>query len=148
MSTDVYVLADEGGCHLMSGCGFPAPGSDIFVFEPWFHIGPFAVTKPAFLTVLATVAIIAFFWSAFARPKLVPNRIQNLGELGYLFVRDQIARPMIGERGDKYVPYFVTLFFTIWVLNMLAFIPVAQFPVTSRVFFPAMGLCESVPSAK
>lgn len=133
-----HVLAD--GCHLMgsNNCGFPAPGAEIFVFDPLFTIGPFEVTKPALLAAICAVLIIVFFWAAFGKSKLVPGRVQGLGELGYLFVRDQIARPMIGVKGDKFVPYFMTMFFFIWSMNMMAFVPFVQFPVTSRIFFPAM----------
>lgn len=136
--TAAHVLAD--GCHLLgsNNCGFPAPGADIFIFDPLFSIGPFDVTKPALLAALCSVGIIAFFWAAFSKSKLVPGRIQSVGELGYLFVRDQIARPMIGAKGDKFVPYFMAMFFLIWSMNMMAFVPFIQFPVTSRIAFPAM----------
>jgi F-type H+-transporting ATPase subunit a len=63
--------------------------------------------------------------------------VQNLGELGYLFVRDQIARPMIGKRGDNFMPFLVSLFFFVWALNLMSIIPVAQLPVTSFIAFPA-----------
>ncbi|GAA3233145.1 F0F1 ATP synthase subunit A [Actinocorallia longicatena] len=139
MIADV-VLASGDSCHFESSahCGFPAPGPEIFVFDTWFSIGPFEVTKPAFLAVVACAVICAFFWAAFSKAKLVPNRIQSVGELGYLFVRDQIARPMVGAKGDKFVPYFLAMFVFIWLLNFMAFIPLAQFPVTSRIAFPAL----------
>jgi F-type H+-transporting ATPase subunit a len=137
VSADV-VLASEGGCHLLSGCGFPAPGPELFVFEPMFSIGPFEVTKPAFLAAISAIAIIGFFWAAFSNAKLVPSRIQSMGEMAYLFVRDQIARPMIGKEGDRFVPYFLSMLVFIWLLNFMAFVPIMQFPVTSRVAFPAM----------
>lgn len=138
MSADVVLAASEGGCHLFSGCGFPAPGAEIFIFDPMFSIGPFEVTKPALMAAVTALIVIAFFWAAFSKAKLVPGRIQALGEMGYLFVRDQIARPMVGKEGDKYVPYFMTLFFFIWMLNFMAFVPLIQLPVTSRVAFPAL----------
>jgi len=132
------VLADS--CHLMGSnhCGFPSPGPEIFIFDPIFWVGPIPVTKPDLLALVCAVGIIGFFWAAFSKAKLVPNRIQSVGEIGYLFVRDQIARPMIGAKGDKFVPYFMAMFFFIWAMNMMAFVPLAQFPVTSRIAFPAM----------
>ena len=136
MSADV-VLASEGGCHLLSGCGFPAPGADIFIFQPMFSIGSFEVTKPDFVAAICAVVLLGFFWAAFSKTKLVPSRIQSLGELGYLFVRDQVARPMIGKEGDRFLPYLMSLFFFIWILNFMAFVPFIQFPVTSRIVFPA-----------
>jgi len=125
------------GCHLGSGCGYPAPGyPHDFLFRPIFTVGGFSLTKPMLLAVVCSGIVIAFFWAAFAKPKLVPRGAQNLGELGVLFVRDQILRPMMGKRGDGYLPFLVSLFFFIWVMNLMEIIPVAQFPAMSRVAFP------------
>ncbi|HXL16607.1 MAG TPA: F0F1 ATP synthase subunit A, partial [Streptosporangiaceae bacterium] len=88
------------------------------------------------LAVICSAIVIAFFWAAFAKPKLVPSGIQNLGELGVLFVRDQILRPMMGKRGDGFLPFLVALFFFIWVMNIMEIIPVAQFPANSEFAFP------------
>jgi F-type H+-transporting ATPase subunit a len=63
--------------------------------------------------------------------------MQSVGELGYLFVRDTVAREFMGRKGDKYVPFLVSLFFLIWALNMMSIIPLAQFPVTSHIAYPA-----------
>ena len=125
------------GCHLGSGCGYPAPTyPESFTFRPIFTIGSFSFTLPMLLIVLSGVLVIAFFWAAFAKPKLVPRGVQNLGELGMLFVRDQILRPMMGKRGDGYLPYLVSLFFFIWFANLMEIIPVAQFPPMAIFAFP------------
>ena len=63
--------------------------------------------------------------------------MQNVGELGVTFVRDQILRPMMGKRGDGYLPFLVALFFFIWVMNLMEIIPVAQYPPMSQIAFPA-----------
>lgn len=145
MSGSVLVPAE--GCHLLSGCGFPAPSSAIF---EWPVLGTFNlfgldfhITKPVVLLALGTAIVMIFFLVAAAKPKLVPTRIQSLGELGYTFVRDQISREVIGKDGDKYVPFLVSLFFFVWVLNLFSIIPIAQFPVTSKFAFP-VGLALMV----
>ena len=124
-----------------SHCGYPAPGygqgTTTYVFTPFFTIGSFAFTKPMLLALVSTVIVVAFFWAAFAKPKLVPRGAQNLGELGVTFVRDQILRPMMGKRGDGYLPFLVSLFFFIWVMNLMEIIPVAQYPPMSQIAFPA-----------
>jgi F-type H+-transporting ATPase subunit a len=125
------------GCHLQSGCGYPAPGfPQSFTFEPIFTIGSFKFTLPMLLILLAAGLVIAFFWAAFAKPKLVPRGMQNLGELGIMFVRDQILRSMMGKRGDGYLPFLCSLFFFIWFANLMEVIPVAQFPPMSVFSFP------------
>ena len=133
-ATASTVLAD--GCHLGSGCGFPAPSLDDFYFTPIFSIGGFHFTKPMLLGLICAGIVCFFFYYAFRRPKLVPRGAQNVGELGYLFIRDQIARPMIGKGGDSFVPFLFSLFFFIWVMNLMEIIPIAQFPATSKIAFP------------
>ena len=136
MTGDVAAAAaGSGGCHLFSGCGFPAPGLQNFNFKPLFTVGSFNFTKPEMLAILCAVVVIVFFWVAFANPKVIPGRMQSLGELGVLFVRDQILRPSIGSRGDKYLGLLISLFFYIFLCNIMELIPVLQFPVMSRISF-------------
>ena len=136
MTGDVQVVAaPAGGCHLFSGCGYPAPGLQDFDFKPIFTVGSFGFTKPMLIAVLCVLAVIAFFWAAFARPKLVPRGAQNIGEMAILAVRDQILRPSLGRKGDSYLPFLVSLFFFIYVMNLMELIPFFQFPVPSRIGF-------------
>ncbi len=129
--------ADETARHLGSGCGYPAPGyPSSFTYGPLFRIGSFTFNKPMLLAVICAAIVCVFFWSAFAKPKLVPKGAQNLGELGVLFVRDEILRPMMGKKGDGFLPFLVALFFFIWIMNIMEIIPVAQFPANSEFAFP------------
>ncbi len=142
MADPIRLLAEgvPPGCHLNSGCGFPAPGSDIFDFAPVWQFDvlgvTFDITKPMILLVIAAVVVVAFFVYAFRNAKIVPRGAQNVAEYGYLFVRDGIARDIIGKAGDKFVPLLFSLFFFIWVLNFLGVVPFAQFAVTSRFAIP------------
>jgi F-type H+-transporting ATPase subunit a len=129
------LAAAAGGCHIFSGCGFPAPGLDEFNFQTLFNIGAWHVTKPELVAILCVIIIVAFFWAAFAKPKLVPGRMQSLGELAILGVRDQIVRPVLGRKGDSYLPFLASLFFWIFVMNIMELIPVIQFPAMSRIGF-------------
>ena len=123
--------------HLYSGCGFPAPSYPAsFTFPAWFSIGPLHVTKPMLLALLCAGLVVWFFWAAFAHPKVVPGKVQLLGEMGIGFVRDEILRPMMGKKGDNYLPFLVSLFFFIWLMNLMEIIPVAQFPPASRIAYP------------
>ncbi len=138
------MLAFETDCHIFSGCGFDAPGLHNFVFEPLFTIGGFEFNKPMLLAVLSTVVVVWFFWAAFGRAKVVPGKLQMIGEAGYDFVRRGLVYDALGKKeGDKYVPFMVSLFFFVWIMNLWSIIPVAQFPVTSIIAFPA-GLAAIV----
>ncbi len=44
----------------------------------------------------------------------------------------------MGERGDSFLPFLVSLFFFIWVMNLMEIIPVAQFPAMSFIAFPVV----------
>ncbi|MFC5721358.1 F0F1 ATP synthase subunit A [Streptomyces gamaensis] len=132
------MLAFETDCHIFDGCGFPAPGLHSFLFEPLFTVGGYDFNKPMLLAVLGTVVIIGFFWAAFGRAKVVPGKLQMVGEAGYDFVRRGIVYEALGKKvGEKYVPFMVSLFFFVWIMNLWSIIPVAQFPVTSIIAFPA-----------
>ena len=80
--------------------------------------------------------MLLFFWFAFRAPKLVPRGMQNLGELGLLFVRDQILRPQLGKAGDKWLPFLMSLFFFIWVNNIMGIIPILYFPAMAKYGYP------------
>jgi len=91
--TDIAVSMPAEGCHIFSGCGYPAPSITDFYFRPIFTIGSFQFTKPMLLAIVSGAIVVTFFFVAFRKPKIVPRGAQNVGELGVLFVRDQILRP-------------------------------------------------------
>jgi len=129
------LAAAAEGCHIFSGCGYPAPGLQDFNFRKLFSIGGWNVTKPELIAVLCVIIIIAFFWVAFAKPKMIPGKTQSLGEMAVLAVRDNIVRPVLGVKGDSYMPFLTSLFFWIFVMNLMELIPVLQFPSMSRIGF-------------
>jgi F-type H+-transporting ATPase subunit a len=135
--SDVAVSMPAEGCHIFSGCGYPAPSINDFYFRPIFSIGAFHFTKPMLLAIVSAGLVLTFFFVAFRKPKLVPRGTQNVGELGVLFVRDQILRPQLGKEGDKYLPFIVSIFFFVWVMNLFGIIPLIEFPATSRIAYPA-----------
>jgi F-type H+-transporting ATPase subunit a len=114
---------------------FTPPGLELFDSPPiisgvdWF-------TKPVLLALLSTLIVIAFCWSAFANPKLVPRGIQNIREMGYTFVRDQVARPFLGKDADRWMGLLLSIFFMVWIWNLMGVVPVLQFPVASHIAFP------------
>ncbi len=134
--SDIHPITTASGCHIFSGCGYPAPSISYFFFKPIFSIGGFHFTKPMLLALICAGIVVWFFAAAFARPKLVPRGAQNLAEMGILFVRDQILRPQLGKKGDGYLPFLVSLFFFVWIMNVMGIIPLAQFPATSKIAFP------------
>ncbi|MFJ3926793.1 F0F1 ATP synthase subunit A [Streptomyces sp. NPDC090022] len=134
------VLAFETDCHIFDGCGFPAPGLHSFLFEPIFGDANSNVyfNKTMLLALLGSVIIVGFFWAAFRKPKMVPGKLQMVAEAGYDFVRRGIVYETLGKKeGEKYVPFMVATFFFVWIMNLWSIIPIAQFPVTSVIAYPA-----------
>jgi F-type H+-transporting ATPase subunit a len=137
------VILGHAGSLVASGAadgedGFEAPGTGLFQFPPLFSVGGLDVTKPMVLAVFSALVVLVFFYAATSKMSLVPSRLQSLAELGYLFIRDEVARSIIGKRGDRWVPLLVSIFFFVWIMNLLSVIPLAQFPVTSRIAYPAI----------
>jgi F-type H+-transporting ATPase subunit a len=59
------------------------------------------------------------------RPDKAPTGMQNLLEPIILFIRDDIARPSIGEhKYERFMPFLLTVFFFIWFNNMIGLIPI------------------------
>ncbi|MEU6280413.1 F0F1 ATP synthase subunit A [Streptomyces sp. NPDC047028] len=133
-----HMLLAESGCHINADCAFPAPGLHSFDFKPIFSIGSFDFTKPMLLTIICMVIVIGFFFAAFRKPKLVPGKLQLVGEIGYNFVARSIALEVIGKKGSKYVPFLTSIFFFVWIMNIMSIIPLAQFPSTARFAYPAV----------
>ena len=133
-----HTLLAESGCHINHDCAFPAPGLNLFDFKPIFSVGGLDFTKPMLLGIVCMLLVVGFFWAAFNKPKLVPGKLQMVGEIGYTFVARSIAREVIGKKGDKYVPFLTSIFFFVWIMNVMSIIPLAQFPATSRFAYPVV----------
>ncbi|MDN5744713.1 MAG: F0F1 ATP synthase subunit A [Nocardioidaceae bacterium] len=125
ISTSATVAAESGG--------FPAPGPGIFDLPPVFTVAGIDVTKPMLLLPLAAILVFSFFYLASRKRALVPGKLQFAGEGAYGFVRNGVARDIIGSRDfAKFVPYLVTIFFFILINNLFAAIPFIQFPTFGR----------------
>lgn len=87
----------------------------------------FSVTKNVASLILSAIILISVFLSVssgYAKTKgRAPKGLQSFLEPIIIFVRDEVARPNIGPRYYKYLPYLLTLFFFILVNNLLGLLP-------------------------
>jgi len=99
--------------------GFDAPTTREF-FLPDVTGGDVSVlTKSSLLLVLAAIVVFVGFLLASRRQSIVPTKLQYAGESAYSWVRDSIARDIIGEHDFiKYVPLLVSIFFFVLVNNL------------------------------
>ena len=70
--------------------------------------------------------------------ELVPGRRQYFAESGYSFIRDGVAREVIGTEGLRFAPYLATLFFFIVVNNIMGIIPFAQISPMGKFAYPVV----------
>jgi F-type H+-transporting ATPase subunit a len=53
-----------------------------------------------------------------------PSGLQSWIEPLIVFVRDDVAKPSIGKGYEKFMPFLLTVFFFIWINNLLGLIPI------------------------
>ena len=112
---------------------FVPPGPGDFELPDVFTIAGVGVTKPMLQLVLAGVLVFGFFYLASRKRAMVPGKLQFAGESAYGFVRNSVARDIIGSHDFmRFVPYLVTVFFFILLNNFFGSIPFIQFPTFSR----------------
>jgi F-type H+-transporting ATPase subunit a len=85
---------------------------------------------------IAVAAIIIFLLVTQRNPKIVPTKAQWIGESVYSFVRNGIAKEVIGHDGPRFAPYLTSLFIFITAVNLFAVIPGFQISPSSHIAFP------------
>jgi len=97
-----------------------------------FKIGGQSIswTNSAFWMVVSAVLIVAFF-ALTTKRKLVPGKMQSLGELSYEFIANMV-KDTTGAEAMKFMPLVFTLFFFILAANLIGMFPYA-FTTTSHV---------------
>jgi ATP synthase subunit 6 len=58
-----------------------------------------------------------------------------------VFVRDEIVLPNLGEEGRRYVPYFLSAFFFILLMNLVGLVPGSATPTGNISVTAALALC-------
>jgi len=96
----------------------------------------FSITKLVFSMFLSIILLVLVFGlSARAYKKSeegVPTGIAKFTEPLIIFIRDEVAIPNIGEKHYKrFLPFLLTLFFFIWINNLIGIIPF--FPFSSNL---------------
>lgn len=66
--------------------------------------------------------------------KKAPTGFQNAVEPVITFVRDEVAKPNLGHRYEKYLPFLLTIFFFILINNLFGLIP-GSANVTGNIAF-------------
>jgi F-type H+-transporting ATPase subunit a len=95
----------------------------------------FSITKNVFAMLLA-LGLIGFGFTRAANyyknnKGKAPKGLTNLLEVFVTFIRDDVAKPSIGPKYEKYMPLLLSLFFFILTLNLMGLMPF--FPGSANV---------------
>jgi F-type H+-transporting ATPase subunit a len=144
----VILYSEQSGFHMFLSTKFHHGGHDGFsIAADGPHKGkiveqaadgPFvrpmldlSITRNVF-AIFVSMAIILWVFILVAktyknRGNRAPKGLQSWVEPVVLFVRDDIARPAIGHKCERFMPYLLTLFFFILVNNLMGLIPFFPF---------------------
>jgi F-type H+-transporting ATPase subunit a len=103
--------------------------SDGVTVDPQTKVWDFSITRNVLQMAIAMIVLVWLFLSiakSYKRGqgvKSAPKGKQNLLEPVVTFVRDEVAKPNLGHKYEKYLPYLLTVFFFILVPNLFGLIP-------------------------
>jgi F-type H+-transporting ATPase subunit a len=97
-----------------------------------------SLTRNAVQLLLASVLLVILMLKVAKayreRGNRAPTGFQNLVEPVITFVRDEVGKPNLGRKYQKYMPYLLTVFFFILINNLLGLIP-GSANVTGNIAF-------------
>lgn len=93
-----------------------------------FHLGSWeiVVSNHVAMVVLVAVILLVVVTRAARSPKLVPTGLQNLVESICVYLRDEMARPLLGPNTDRFIGFLWTVFFFVLLLNLVAMVPIEK----------------------
>jgi F-type H+-transporting ATPase subunit a len=101
----------------------------------------FSITKNVFSMLMSALVLFFLFFAvarSYKKNNLAPKGLAGFLEPLVTFVRDEIAIPNIGKKQyAKYMPYLLTIFFFIWINNLIGLIPFFPFSsnLTGNIYF-------------
>jgi F-type H+-transporting ATPase subunit a len=101
----------------------------------------FSITKNVFSMLMSALVLFFLFFTvarSYKKNNLAPKGLAGFLEPLVTFVRDEIAIPNIGKKQyAKYMPYLLTIFFFIWINNLIGLIPFFPFSsnLTGNIYF-------------
>lgn len=117
---------------------FHAPSlTDFFPPAVLFEGTPFELDRLMLIRILMTAVLVVVMVLAFRSPRIVPRGLQNVAEVGLVFVKEQICEEVLGkESGRKFFPLIATIFFTVLFLNFSGVVPGLNISSNARIGMP------------
>jgi F-type H+-transporting ATPase subunit a len=97
-----------------------------------------SITKTVFGIFLA-IGLMFFIFMSIAsaykkRVGMAPKGLQSFVEPLIIFIRDEVAAPSIGHKYEKFMPFLLSVFFFIFISNLLGLIPfIGGFNITGNI---------------
>ena len=88
------------------------------------RFGSVSIPNQLLMLVVAAVLMLLVFPVAARAQGVVPRGMRNLVESVLQYLRENVARPVLRESTDRYVPFLWTMFFLILFSNLLGMLPV------------------------
>nr|WP_277626803.1 F0F1 ATP synthase subunit A [Arsenicicoccus piscis] len=112
----------------------PAPAE---FYQPVGTLLGVEITRSMVLALVAFVILAVWLLSTTRKAAVVPSKAQWMTEQIYDFVRNGISRDMIGSKDFmRFTPLLFALFVFILLSNLFGSLPLANFPIMSRIGFP------------
>src|SRR5688572_30242030 len=92
--------------------------------------GWFVLTNHMIMIGVAALLMLLIFPALTRRYRsgeLVPTGTRNFFEAILLYIRNDVAKPVLGDETDRFIPYLWTLFFFILFNNLLGLLPLDVF---------------------
>jgi F-type H+-transporting ATPase subunit a len=87
----------------------------------------FSITKNVLSMLIGVVLLLWAMTSAAKKYKtgtqVAPKGFQNFIEVVIVFIRDEVAKPNLGDKYLRFLPLLLTVFFFIWINNLLGLLP-------------------------
>ena len=112
---------------MMTVCTILAAANPVehVVSHELFKIGPIAFTNHMFMMLITAAIMLALFPRMARNYPLVPTGFRNLFETSLEWVREGVARPVLHDRTDRFLPFIWTLFFFLLINNLLGLLPLS-----------------------
>ncbi len=110
----------------------------------------FSVTKNVVQMILAVTLLVVLMMSIAKKYKngqgvtTAPKGWQSLMEPVITFIRDDVAKPNLGKKWQKYLPYLLTVFFFILINSMFGLIPGSANVTGNTAFTAVLGIISLI----
>ena len=119
-------------------------------FDPSVKVYDISLTRNVVQMILALIVFVWIMLRIAKRYKSgvgvtsAPKGSQSLLEPVITFVRDEVAKPNLGHKYEKYLPYLLTVFFFILINNIFGLIPGSANVTGNIAFTVVLGVISFV----